>query len=179
MFENLFVSSLPFLNLIVRAVLVYAFVLLMIRISGKREIGSMGAIEFVTMLLISNAVQNSMNGGDNSVTGGLILAATLIAMSFILEALSYRYRWFRKAVEGNPILLIHKGKILKKNMKLERLHEADLRILLRKQGIHNYAEISSAILESDGTLSVTKINDLANDSQKEKPAEEIFENFEI
>jgi uncharacterized membrane protein YcaP (DUF421 family) len=144
------------LNLVVRAIIVYVAVLVLLRISGKRQLGQMGPTEFVALLLISNAVQNSMNGGDNSLTGGLLLAIVLIVTSWAISWLTFRSRKFSLIFEGTPTLLVHKGKTLPKNMAKERLTATDLKILLRKQGIHSLDEISTAILEADGSLSFTK-----------------------
>jgi uncharacterized membrane protein YcaP (DUF421 family) len=152
---NLFHLDLPAGNLIVRAVLVYLSVVVLLRVSGKRQLGQMGATEFVAILLISNAVQNSMNGGDNSLAGGLILATILILLSAVISYLTYRSKFFTSVFEGTPTLIIHKGKVLRQNLTKERMNESDLRTLLRKQGIHEVKDINSAILESDGTLSVS------------------------
>ena len=146
--------TLPVSEFIIRAVVVYVAVLVLLRISGKREMGQMGATEFVAILLISNAVQNSMNGGDNSVTGGLILAVALIATSSLITYLTYKSKIARSLFEGTPTMLVHRGKILKANLRRERLNESDLKILLRKQGFHSLTEIETAILEADGQLSV-------------------------
>lgn len=152
--------NIPPLNLGIRAVLVYLSVLILLRISGKRQIGQMGATEFVTVLLISNAVQNSMNGGDNSLSGGVLLAIVLICLSSLISFLTYRSRFFTSVFEGTPTLLIHKGKLIHKNLAKERLRESELKTMLRKQGLHYFHDIETAILESDGTLSVTKMSDL-------------------
>jgi uncharacterized membrane protein YcaP (DUF421 family) len=146
-------------ELVLRGVAVYLFVLILLRITGKRQLGQMGATEFVAILLISNAVQNAMNGGDNSLAGGLILAATLIAMSALISYLTFKSRIFGVVFEGTPTLLVHNCKILHKNLERELLNETDLRILLRKQGMHEFKNIKTAILEADGSLSVTKIDD--------------------
>jgi uncharacterized membrane protein YcaP (DUF421 family) len=156
MFDNLTQLNLPVANLIIRVTLVYLSILLLLRISGKRQLGQMGATEFVSILLISNAVQNSMNGGDNSLTGGLILAATLIALSTLISFLTYRSRFFSRVFEGTPTLLIHKGKLIRKNLNRERLSTNELKVLLRKQGISDFESIETAVLEADGTLSVAK-----------------------
>ncbi len=154
MWGNLFNLSLPVANLVIRAVVVYFAVTILLRISGKRQLGQMGATEFVAILLISNAVQNSMNGGDNTLLGGIILATVLILLSSTLAYLTYKSKICQRIFEGTPTLLVHKGKIIQKNLASERLNESELRTLLRKQGIHKLNEISTAILESDGTLSV-------------------------
>ena len=166
MWENLTATSVPFGNLIVRAVVVYIAILILMRISGKREMGHMGVIEFVTVLLISNAVQNSMNAGDNSLVGGLVIAVSLVALSMAFSAVAYRSGFFSRVFEGTPTLLINQGKLIKKNMQSERMRESEVRVLLRKQGIHHYSEIATAILEADGTLSITKLGDLKMDSEK-------------
>ncbi len=142
-----------------RAVAVYVVVLLLLRISGKRQLGQMGATEFVAILLISNAVQNSMNGGDNSLIGGLWLALILIVMSTLISYLTYRFNFFSRVFEGTPTLLINKGKIIEKNLHRERLSMSELRTLLRKQDVHHISEISTAVLEADGTLSIAKVGD--------------------
>jgi uncharacterized membrane protein YcaP (DUF421 family) len=162
MWQNLMHFDVAPLNLIVRAAVVYLAVLIMLRISGKRQIGQMGATEFVSILLISNAVQNAMNGGDNSLSGGLLLAAVLIALSSTIAFLVYRSRVFSAVFEGTPRLVVHNGRVLHEALKKELLSNSELRILMRKQGIHSYNEIKSAVLEADGTLSIIRHADLAS-----------------
>jgi uncharacterized membrane protein YcaP (DUF421 family) len=159
MYDNLTQMNLSALNLVIRVTIVYLSILLLLRISGKRQLGQMGATEFVSILLISNAVQNSMNGGDNSLVGGLVLAAALIALSTLISFLTYRSRFFSRVFEGTPTLLIHDGKVVKKNMRHERLSTNELKVLLRKQGINDFEAVQTAVLEADGTLSVTKRNE--------------------
>ena len=156
MWQNLTNFELGPLNLALRAVVVYLSVLLLLRISGKRQIGQMGATEFVAILLISNAVQNSMNGGDNSLVGGLVLAAVLVGLSSLISYLTYRSRFFSRLFEGTPTLLIHHGQMIAKHLRHEQMSESELRTLLRKQGLHDLRDIDNAVLEADGTLSVTR-----------------------
>src|SRR5205085_12193620 len=103
---------------------------------------------------------NSMNGGDNSITGGLILAGVLVAIAFLLAFLTYRFRKLEALIQGRPTLLIHKGKLLKENLRKELLTYRELRVVLRRQGIHDLHEIEEAVLESDGYVSVTKKTEL-------------------
>lgn len=159
MFDHLITFDIFPINLLIRALSVYIFVLLLLRVSGKRQMGQMSPTEFVAILLISNAVQNSMNGGDNSLVGGLWLAAILIAVSTLISYLTYKSRIFSSIFEGTPTLLVHNGKLLKKNLSRERLSESELKALLRKQGVHEYQVLQSAILEADGTLSVTRVGE--------------------
>lgn len=148
--------SFPYWQFIIRAAVVYAFVLILLRLAGKRQIGQMGTGEFVAILLISNAVQNSMNGGDNSITGGLVLSTVIVALSELVDYLTYKSRKMQNLLEGTPTLLIHNGRVIHKNLERELLNVYELRTMLRRQGIHNIAEVWEAILESNGSLSVTK-----------------------
>jgi uncharacterized membrane protein YcaP (DUF421 family) len=159
MWHSLLDLSISPWNLVIRAVVVYLSVLILLRMSGKRQLGQMSATDFVAILLISNAVQNSMNGGDNSLAGGLLLAFVLILMTVLISYLTYRNSFFSELFEGTPTLLVHHGKIISKHLHKERMNEKELRVLLRKQGFHNMNEIGSAILEADGTLSITRPND--------------------
>jgi uncharacterized membrane protein YcaP (DUF421 family) len=163
--------DIPALSLVIRAVVVYLAVLVLLRISGKRQVGQMSPTDFVAILLISNAVQNSMNGGDNSLIGGLLLAAVLIVISTLISFLTYRSRFFTSIFEGTPTLLVHRGKLVRKNLRRELLSKSELMSLLRKQGIHDVQQIKSAILEPDGTLTVDRENDTPIDFVDEHGAE--------
>ena len=148
------------LDLCVRAVVVYIAILVLLRLSGKRQVGQMGPTEFVAILLISNAVQNSMNGGDNSLVGGLLLAVVLILLSTAVSVLTYRSRFFRFIFEGTPTLLIHDGKVILPHLNKERLSFSELHALLRKQGVHHFTEVKTAVFEADGTLSLIRYSDV-------------------
>jgi uncharacterized membrane protein YcaP (DUF421 family) len=153
--RQMWLVSFPYWQFVVRAVVVYIAVLIFLRLGGKREIGQMGAGEFVAILLISNAVQNSMNGGDNSITGGLVLSAVIILMSVGVAYLTYRSKKIENLIQGTPTLLIHNGKVLDKHLHKELLSVRDLKAKLRKQGIHSLDDVAEAILESDGYISIT------------------------
>ena len=155
---SIFQVEIPYLNLFVRAIVVYLSVLLLLRIAGKRQMGQMEATEFVAILLISNAVQNAMNGGDNSLAAGLFLACVLIGASALITYFTFKSRIIRSIFEGTPTLLIHKGKVISSNISKELISESELRTLLRKQGFHHINDVDVAILEADGTLSITGIH---------------------
>ncbi len=119
-------------------------------------LGQLGIAQLVALLLISNAVQNAMNGGDNSITGGLVLAVVLILLSYVVEVLTYRSKRIENVIQGRPTLLVHHGKVLAHHLKRELLSERELHSVLRRQGIHHLDEIEEAVLESDGYLSVIR-----------------------
>lgn len=155
MWNSLFHPSVSLTELLIRVTLVFFFILFLLRISGKRQLGQLSAIEFVSILLISNAVQNAMNAGDNSLIGGLVLAAGLVILSILISIFSFRYKKFRHLIEGTPTILVRHGALVEKHLETERVTREELMVMLRRQGIHHLIEIELAILESDGTLSVT------------------------
>jgi uncharacterized membrane protein YcaP (DUF421 family) len=164
MSASLFHSSIPMLEFVVRAGAVYLFVLLMLRLGGKRQVAQMSPTEFVAILLISNAVQNSMNGGDNSLIGGFVLATVLIGLSTAISYLTYKSKYFSRVFEGTPTLVIHAGKIIDEHMRKERITNSELMSMLRRQDIHNIKEVREGILEPDGHLTLLLHADEAEDS---------------
>lgn len=157
---ELWIPSLPFAHLLIRAAVVYVFVLILLRLSGKRQIGQMGPAEFVALLLVSNAVQNSMNGGDNSITGGLVLAAVIMGLSGLLGWLSYRSKRISDLIQGRPIMLVYKGEIVVHNLVKSGLAQRELHVMLRHQGFEDIRGIHEAVLEANGQLSVIKTDDI-------------------
>src|SRR3954465_6135029 len=154
--QQLYRPDLPWWDLLLRAPVAYLAVILLLRVAGKRQVAQMGMSEFVALLLISNAVQNAMNGGDNSLVGGLLLAMTIVALSAAFQYATFRSRKLEQLIQGRPTLLIHRGRILTDHLKRELLTIRELRATLRKQGIHDLCDVDEAVLESDGFVSVTK-----------------------
>jgi len=154
--SQLWITSFPLWHFVLRAGIVYTSVLLLLRLGGKRQIGQMGAGQFVAILLISNAVQNAMNGGDNSITGGLVLAAVIIGLSVLVAYMMFKSKKLEALFQGEPTILIHRGEIIQGNLKKELLNIHELKTILRRQGLHNLDEIAEAVLESNGSLSVIR-----------------------
>jgi uncharacterized membrane protein YcaP (DUF421 family) len=161
--HDLFVPSLPLWNLVVRAVVVYVVVLMLLRLTGKRQVANLGLSELVALLLISNAVQNSMNGGDSSLAGGLVLAGVIMVLSFMAAVLTYFSRDWERFIQGRPTLLIHHGTLLRHNLRKELLSIRELRALVRKQGIHDLHEVEEAVLESDGYVSIIRKSEMRDE----------------
>lgn len=153
---KLWTPDIPVVALIIRVAVVYFAIIVLLRIAGKRQVGQMGVPQFVALLLISNAVQNAMNGGDNSLIGGLILAAALICFSYFFEWVTFHFPRVENAVQGRPTLLIHHGKVLVRHLRRELLSLRELRTILRRQDVHDLSEVEEAVLESDGFISVVK-----------------------
>src|SRR5947207_1211403 len=109
--------SVPWWELIVRGAVVYTALILILRISGKRQVGQLAPFDLVLLLVLSNAVQNSMNAGDNSVSGGMILASTLVAMNWVIGWLTFRSKKLESLVEGRPVILVHNGHVDREAMR--------------------------------------------------------------
>lgn len=159
--DALWRPSLPLAHILLRAAVTYAFVLFLLRLGGKRQIGQMGPAEFVALLLVSNAVQNSMNGGDNSITAGLVLAGVIVGLSALVGWMSYRSKRLADFISGRPVLLVYKGEIVAQNLEKSRIAGRELHVLLRHQGIHELRDIHEAVLETNGSLSVVRTSDLS------------------
>lgn len=146
--------SVPCWELIVRGVVVYAFLLILLRITGKRQVGQLAPFDLVLLLVLSNAVQNSMNAGDNSLLGGLISAVTLIALNFAVGYLTFRSKKLEAIIEGRPQLIIHDGKIFEDVMARSQLTHHELNSALRQSGCAAPEHVQAAILENNGTITV-------------------------
>ena len=150
----MFDMAIPWWELIVRGVVVYGFLLLLLRISGKRQVGQLAPFDLVLLLVLSNAVQNSMNGGDNSLIGGLISAGTLVAINFLVSFATYKSKKLEAIVEGHPQVLIHNGKVFDHVVAAAQLTHHELNAALRQGGCTCPEEVHLAILENNGSISV-------------------------
>jgi uncharacterized membrane protein YcaP (DUF421 family) len=150
--------SIPWWEFILRGLIIYVFLIILLRVTGKRQIGQMSPFDLVLLLVLSNAVQNSMNGGDNSVIGGMILAATLVAINWIVGSLTYKSRRAEALIEGRPELLIHNGKLFEKALAKCQLTHDELGTALRESGCSGVEDVKAAFLENNGTISVIPKN---------------------
>lgn len=154
--SHLLVPEAPVAALVLRAVVVYAFLLLALRLAGRRELGQMTSFDLILLLVISNAVQNSINAGDNSLAGGLVSAVVLVLLNWAVGWAAYRWRRVERLVQGRPVRIVSDGKVHLGAMRRELLTLAELRSALRKQGITRVSECRQVILEADGTLTAVR-----------------------
>jgi uncharacterized membrane protein YcaP (DUF421 family) len=141
-------------ELVVRAGAVYLFLLILLRLTGKRQVGQLSPFDLVLLLVLSNAVQNSMNAGDNSLVGGLVSAATLVGLNYLVGFATYRSKRLETIVEGHPLVVIHNGKLFERAMARAQLTHHELNAALRQAGCASVDEVQSAILENNGAISV-------------------------
>src|SRR5258708_6426400 len=147
--------SLPWWEFIVRALIVYGFLLILLRITGKRQVGQLAPFDLVLLLVLSNAVQNAMNGGDNSLLGGLISATVLVALNWLVSLATFKSKRLEKLIEGRPEVLIHNGNLFPDGMRRQMLTNHELNAAWRAAGCIWVEEVPCAILENNGCISVT------------------------
>lgn len=148
--------AVPWIEKIVRPVLVYVFLLVAFRVSSKRELAQATLFDFLTMLLIANAVQNAMIGEDNSVAGAFGGTVALLVLSWALNHMTARSHQAREMLEGAPTVLIYNGQVLTHNRLRDSVGLNDLYSGLREAGVVNLSEVRLAILELDGNITVIR-----------------------
>jgi len=153
------------LDIVLRTAIIYAAVLIGMRLAGKRQVGQMTPFDLVLLLLIANAVQNAMTGPDTTLIGGLAAAATLLVLNTVISRLALRSKRVHSIVEGNPTMLIHSGKIIKNHLERENIGEQELQQALREHGIASVEEVQGAVLEVDGSISVIKKDEMPRTPQ--------------
>ncbi len=144
----------PWWELVVRCAIVYFFMLFLLRISGKRQIGQLAPFDLVLLLVLSNAVQNAMNAGDNSLLAGIILASTLILLNYLTGWATFKSKRMEALIEGRPEILIHNGKLFENVMKRQKITHHELNAALRDAGCANMSEVHFAVLENNGNITV-------------------------
>jgi uncharacterized membrane protein YcaP (DUF421 family) len=150
---DMFHLGLPWAEKILRPVVVYFFLVVGLRVAGKRELAQLNPFDLVVLLMLSNSVQNAIIGDDNSVTGGVISATTLLAVNYVVVRFLYGHEKLEELVEGAPDLLIKDGRIHLENCRRELITTSELTAAAHKQGLSSLDEVETAILESGGTIS--------------------------
>src|ERR1700726_3708823 len=113
--------SLVWWEFVLRGIIIYVFLLVLLRLTGKRQVGQLAPFDLVLLLVLSNAVQNAMNGGDNSLLGGVISAVTLVGLNYLVGLATYKSKRLEALVEGRPEVLIHNGILFTQVMERQRL----------------------------------------------------------
>ena len=150
----MFEMTVPWWEFVIRGVVVYTFLVILLRVTGKRQIGQLSPFDLVLLLIISNAVQNSMNAGDNSLIGGLISATSLVAINYLLGLLTFKSKKLEDFVEGRPQILVHNGQVFEDIMFDAKLTRQELDSTLRQLGFFEMQDVKLAILENNGKVTV-------------------------
>ena len=152
------------LEVVFRSIVVYFFIVIGIRIFGKKELSQLSIIDLAFILLISNSVQNAMVGGNISLQGGLVAAATLFAVNHIFEDILFKSKKISNIVQGNPLMLVYKGKPIEKHLVQAKISMEDLESAVREHGVDSIGDADLVVLEKDRNISV-----LGNNFQNQVP----------
>ena len=152
--EDMFVMAVPILEKMIRPVLVYFFLIIALRVFGKRELTNLNPFDFVVLLTLSNTVQNAIIGEDNTILGGVIGATTLLLTNYLVVRFLFGHRRLDQIMEGEPTTLIEDGKIIPKALAHEMLTEAELTTVAHRQGFSGISEIEKCVLEPGGNFYV-------------------------
>jgi len=144
------------MDLVLRAVFVFVFLLVLTRVIGKRELSSMQPFDLILLIVLGDAVQQGLTQDDYSLTGAVLVVGTIAVLQVCISWASYRFPRIRPMIEGEPIIVLQDGKPIERNLKRERLTTDDIAEEARKQSIAHLDEIKFAILETDGQLSFIK-----------------------
>ena len=159
--------AIPIWELMLRSGVVYVFLLVLLRLTGKRQIGQLAPFDLVLLLVLSNALQNSMNGGDNSLVGGLVSAATLVTLNYGLGYAAFKNKRLEALIEGRPQVVIHNGRVFEDVMQHANLTHHELSAALRRAGCSCPDEVQAAILENNGSISVVMRSGRAGSSRSD------------
>lgn len=151
--KDMFVLAVPILEKILRPICVYAFLIVGLRLSGKRELVQLNPFDLVVLLTLSNTVQNAIIGDDNTVTGGVIGATSLLIVNYLVVRFLYKHRELDQLVEGSADVLIEDGKVKTQHLKKELITMAQLEAAARKQGFDSLSDVQQCVLEPGGTIS--------------------------
>jgi uncharacterized membrane protein YcaP (DUF421 family) len=143
-----------YLHIIFSSTIIYLFIIIAIRLFGKKELSQLSIADLVLILLISNAVQNAMVGSDTSLTGGLVAATVLFIVNFILKFAFYRFPRFGRLIQGEALLLIYKGKLNFENIQKAKITLDEIKESIREHGVASIEEVNLAVLEMDGNISI-------------------------
>jgi uncharacterized membrane protein YcaP (DUF421 family) len=156
-----------YVQIVFSSVVVYLFILIAVRIFGKKEFSQLSVVDLVFILLISNSVQNAMVGPNTTLLGGLVAASALFVTNFVFKRLLYRFPRFGRILQGESLMLIYQGKLHKENLTRARLTMDELMEALREHGVSTIAEVNLAVLEVDGNISVLS-DDYRNRTQRKR-----------
>lgn len=167
-----------YLYIILSCLAIYIFIIAAIRIFGKKELSQLSVIDLVFILLISNAVQNAMVGSDSSLIGGLVAATTLFVVNYVFKLLLYRFPKLGKLVQGEPMMLIYKGRLNHHNLTRAKITLDELKEAVREHGISLIEDVDLAVLEMDGNISIIS-NDFKKRTMKKRVPKRIHKDSSV
>jgi uncharacterized membrane protein YcaP (DUF421 family) len=168
--NSLFTDHVPVLEIIVRGTLMYLGLVLMLRFVPNRQMGNLGVTDVLLIVLLADAAQNGMAGSYSSIPDGLLLVATIAFWDFVLDWLSFHFRFFNWLLSRKEVPLIRNGRMLKQNMRQQMISEDELESYLREKGIDDVSKVKTACIESSGEISVVPYDQKLKVNTKTKKA---------
>jgi uncharacterized membrane protein YcaP (DUF421 family) len=156
MWHDIFAFGTPVLEKMVRPIIIYFFLVVLLRTFGKRELAQLNPFDLVVLLSLSNTVQNAIIGNDNSLTGGLVGAFTLLGVNYLVVRFLFRHRRLDQLLEGKPTTLIDNGHVVKKSLAKELLTRSELMTVLHRQGFDGIKDVERCVLEPGGTFFIQR-----------------------
>lgn len=155
---------------VLRALAIYAVLLVLFRVTGKRSLGQITTFDFILLLIISEAIQNGMVGSGYSITNALVLVTTLVAVDVGLSLVKRRSPRLEKYLDGTPLVIVEHGRVLRARIDKERVDESDILAAARREGLERMAQVKYAVLERNGHISIIPLGDAASGPASERPA---------
>lgn len=165
------------LDVLVRSIVIYLFIIIAIRIFGKKELSQLNVIDLVFILLISNSVQNAMIGNNTSIVGGVTAASSLFILNFVLKNLFFKSKKISEFFQGDPVMLVYQGKVNKVHLDRTGISMDELMEAVREHGVEKLSEVDLAVLEVDGNISVLSKNYQKKTTKRRKAHRFITKNF--
>jgi len=175
MWNSIFVVGVPLAEKVLRPILTYIFLVVALRVFGKRELAQLNPFDLVVLLSLSNTVQNAIIGNDNSLTGGLVGALALLAMNYLVVRFLFRHRRLDQVFEGQPRVLVENGHVREKALAAELLTHAELTTALHRQGFESLQEVDRCVLEPGGTFHIQRKTPAEKDIRHEELIDQLKE----
>jgi uncharacterized membrane protein YcaP (DUF421 family) len=168
--ERMFGMDTPLLEIFLRGTIMYLGLFIMLRVIRRRESTELGVTDLLVVVLLADAAQNAMAGEYSSITDGLLLVATIVGWSFVLDWLAYHFPLVERLVHSPPLLLVKDGQIMRRNLRKEFLTEDELQSQLRKQGVDDVGQVKRSYMEPDGRISVITADGQEHSAVEDKAA---------
>lgn len=152
--HNLFVPDLSVAEKVIRPVLVYLFLVVAVRLAGRRELAQLNSFDLVVLMMLANTVQNATIGNDNSMVGGLIGVSALLLVNYAVTRVLYQHPRLDRVIEGEPVVLVRDGRVLRERLAQQAITEGELMEAIRKQGLGSVDQVAQVVLETGGVISV-------------------------
>lgn len=165
--QDILMPGISVLEKIVRPMVVYIFLLIGLRLAGRRELAQLNSFDFVVLLMLSNTVQNAIIGNDNSVTGGIIGASTLLITNTLVVRFLYKHPKWSRMLEGQAVYLVQDGKLNERELEKQTISKEELSEIVRRQGLDSLAQVQDCILETNGTVTVVAKKEHTEEARQE------------